>query len=266
MNIGDFEIQAITDGSGTEQAAEIISRFSDAEAWRGHPEEFGHDGRWTFPVGGFLIRGGGRLILVDAGVGPLDEGGYTGGGLPQSLRANGVEPAQVTDVLFTHLHFDHVGWASVEGRAAFPRATYRAHRADWERFVDGPDADERVRRVLLPVAERFELFEGDLDVVPGVVARWTPGHTPGSVVVVVASRGERAVLLGDTVHSVVQLAEDDWTVVWDDDPVAASLMRNTLADEAAERGDLVVAAHFPAQAFGRVVSSGGRRRFVRSTR
>lgn len=265
MNIGDFDIQAINDGSGTEQAAEIISRFSDAEAWRGHPEEFGHDGRWTFPVGGFLIRGGGRVILVDAGVGPIDEGGYVGGGLPASLRAHGVEPEAVTDVLFTHLHFDHVGWASVEGRATFPRATYRVHLADWERFVEGPDAVERVRDILLPVADRFELFEGDLTVVPGVVARWTPGHTPGSVVVAVTSGGERALLLGDTVHSVVQLAEDDWTVVWDDDPVAASLARNALADEAAERGDAVVAAHFPGQAFGTVVSSGGPRRFVPST-
>lgn len=263
MNIGDWEIHAVHDGTGTEQAGEIISRFSDPEAWRGHPEQFGRDGRWTFPVGGFLVRGGDRTILVDAGVGPIDEGGYAGGGLLASLRALGVEPGDVTDVLFTHLHFDHVGWASLDGEATFPRATYRAHRADWERFVDGGD-DDRTRRALLPVADRFELFDADLTLAPGVDVRWMPGHTPGTVVVTVASGAERAILLGDAVHAVVQLAERDWTVVWDADPHAASAVRNTLADEAAARGDVVVAAHFPGMAFGRVGVVEGQRRFVPS--
>jgi len=89
-----------------------------------------------------------------------------------------------------------------------------------------------------------------------------PGHTPGSTVFVVSSRSERALLLGDVVHSVVQLGEPDWTVVWDVDPQAASAVRNRIADEAVANGDLVVAAHFPEMRFGRVVVTEGNRRFV----
>ena len=50
----------------------------------------------------------------------------------------GVQPDDVTDVLFTHLHFDHVGWATQQGRVVFPNATYRCDERDWAHFV-GPD-------------------------------------------------------------------------------------------------------------------------------
>lgn len=79
---------------------------------------------------------------------------------------------------------------------------------------------------------------------------------------VVSSRGERALLLGDIAHSVVQLSERDWQVIWDLDPVAASAARNRIADEAADTGDVLVAAHFPGMRFGRVIKTGGQRRFV----
>ncbi|MGC5248205.1 MBL fold metallo-hydrolase [Gordonia sp. DT219] len=261
MRIGSISIEPLRDGSGTEQAGEIISRFSDPEAWRCHPDHFGDDGRWSFPVGGFLVRTGDRVVLVDAGVGPMDEDGYVGGALLDSLAEHGVTPPEVTDVVFTHLHFDHIGWTSVDGSPVFPNATYRCHEADWTYFVDGPTAAAPVRDKLLPIRERFIPFTGDHQIAPGLDARAAPGHTPGSTVFVASSGERRAILLGDVVHSAVQLSEPDWTVVWDVDPVAASQMRNALADEAAARGDLVVAAHFPEMRFGRVLIAEGRRQF-----
>ena len=101
----------------------------------------------------------------------------------------------------------------------------------------------------------------DATVAPGLDARHTPGHTPGSTVYVVSSRGERALLLGDVVHSVVELAERDWEAVFDVDPAAASAARNALADEVVDTGSLVVGAHFPGLRFGRVVTVSGDRTF-----
>jgi glyoxylase-like metal-dependent hydrolase (beta-lactamase superfamily II) len=172
-----------------------------------------------------------------------------------------VAPADVTDVLLTHLHFDHVGWTTRRGEVVFPNATYRVHAADWAHFVESPEAEPGAVRKLSPLASRLETFETDGALAPGLSARHTPGHTPGSTVYVVSDGGERGLLLGDVVHSVVELEERDWEAVFDVDPFAAAAVRNQLADEVADTADLVVGAHFPGLRFGRVVTVSGERRF-----
>ncbi len=95
----------------------------------------------------------------------------------RASRRVGVEPGDVTDVLFTHLHFDHIGWASTDGVPTFPNATYRCDRRDWDHFVGSDDvATARLR----PVEDRFEPWDGDASIAPGVDARLCAGHTPGS--------------------------------------------------------------------------------------
>ena len=147
---------------------------------------------------------------------------YAGGGFLDGLRAHGVAPADVTDVVFTHLHFDHVGWATRKGEVVFPNATYRVHADDWAHFVDAPEADAGAVRKL-----SGRCRPGWRRSPPTV--RSPPVSTPGTPpatrrarrVYVVSSGGERALLLGDAVHSVVELGERDWEAVLDVDPVAA---------------------------------------------
>lgn len=261
MRIGDIDIQPVLDGVAREPAAEVLTRPGVPDAWSCHAEHVEADGSLHFDLGGFLVRTGDRVVLVDAGVGTIDNGKYAGGGFLDSLRALGVEPQDVTDVLLTHLHFDHVGWTTKKGVVVFPNATYRVHAADWAHFVDAPDAEPGAVRKLSPLVGQLEPFTSDGPLAPGLDARHTPGHTPGSTVYVVSAGAERALLLGDVVHSVVELAERDWEAVFDVDPVAARAARNALADEVADGPDLVVGAHFPGLRFGRVVTTSGNRRF-----
>ncbi|MDQ4115579.1 MAG: MBL fold metallo-hydrolase [Actinomycetota bacterium] len=266
MRIGSIEILPVRDGTGRETATDVLTRpgMAPSEAWSCHADQLDDEGGLHLPLGGFLVRTGDRVVLVDVGVGAIDNGKYRGGGFPDALQALGVRPEEVTDVVFTHLHFDHVGWATRKGEVVFPEATYRVHADDWAHFVEAPDADPGAVRKLSPLASRLETFTGDGALAPGLSARHTPGHTPGSTVYVVSDPGapQRALLLGDAVHSVVELAERDWEAVWDVDPAAASAARNGIADEVADTDDLVVGAHFPDLAFGRVVTTSGRRRFV----
>ncbi|MBS2532930.1 MBL fold metallo-hydrolase [Catenulispora sp. NF23] len=262
MKVGDIEVSAIRDGVGVEIAAEILTRPGIGDPWACHAEHHEADGSIGLPLGGFLVRSGERTVLVDAGVGPFDDGRYRGGQLLDSLAEQGVAPADVTDVVFTHLHFDHIGWATVDDKPVFPRATYRAHRADWQHFVTGERADPGAVAKLTPLGDQLELFDGDFTLAPGVDALHLPGHTPGTTVYVVSSGGRRALLLGDVAHSVVQFSERDWQVIWDFDPAAASAVRNRIADEAAETGDLLVASHFPDMRFGRVIVGDRGRRFL----
>ena len=194
-----------------------------------------------------------------AGSAPWTGRPFQGGALLASLAAHGVQPADVTDVLFTHLHFDHVGWATQQGEIVFPNATYRCHEGDWAHFV-GPDAG--ATRKLSPLTERMAFWSGSGPLFPGLDVMVAPGHTPGSTIMVLSSGAERAMLLGDVVHCPVQLLDDEWAGISDVDPALAKRTRNGLARELEGSGVPVAGAHFEGMHFGRLLVAEGRRRWV----
>ena len=259
MKVGALAIEPIYDGDGRENGAEVLHHPNGSAAWSCHQDLLDASGNIHLTLGGFLVRTGGRVIVVDAGVGTVDNGKYRGGQFLESLSELGVAPADVTDVLFTHLHFDHVGWATRKGEIVFPNATYRVHRADWAHFVERPDADAGAVRKLSPLAGRLATFEDDTTLAPGLDTRHVPGHTPGSTMFVVSSEGERALLLGDVAHSPVELTDSRWEALFDLDPLAARNVRARLSDATTDTSDVIAAAHFP---FGRLVTDGDARRFA----
>lgn len=261
MKVGSITLDQVIDGKGIENGARILTRPGVHDPWECHPGVLDAHGRIEMPMGGFLVRTGDRIILVDTGAGDIAREDYYGGSLPASLARLGVQPGDITDVLLTHLHYDHVGWTTSKGQVVFPNATYRAHAADWEYFVTSPEAVPGAVRKLSPLADRLELFDDERTLAPGVDARPAPGHTPGSTVYVISSEGERALLLGDIAHSVVELAEPDWEAVYDVDKEAAKAVRNAIAEETLDTETYVVPAHFPKMAFGRVVTTPAGRRW-----
>ena len=112
MKVGEIEVLPVFDGFGYEVARDVLLRPGETDPWAGHEARLDPHGRLEFTLGGFLVRTGDRIVLVDAGAGTIDTGQYRGGQFLASLREHGVEPAEVTDVILTHLHFDHVGWAT----------------------------------------------------------------------------------------------------------------------------------------------------------
>ena len=159
----------------------------------------------------------------------------TGGAFLESLASHGVKPDAVTDVIFSHLHFDHIGWASRNGKPVFANATYRCDARDWEYFVDPPpelanqplDPDNPMaplvapgsgKAVLEPVESRLVTWDADGSLLPGLDVRLAAGHTPGSGVMVLSSGTARAVLLGDVAHCPVELLDDEWGGIGDVDP------------------------------------------------
>jgi len=256
FGVGGLRVTALADGFGLECAREVLSREGVEDPWAEHPAEVDEHGDLRLAVGGYLLRTGDRVVLIDAGVGTIDNGRYRGGAFLESLRREGLEPEDVTDVAFTHLHFDHVGWATQKGRVIFPRATHHVHEADWERFVTGPDAEPGSVRKLSPLSDLVATFSGDTPIAPGLDARPAVGHTPGSTVYVVSDAGEKAVVIGDVAHSVVELTEPGWSFAFDADPVAATLARQELVAEFLDTGALIAGAHFPDFRPGRLRSVG----------
>jgi glyoxylase-like metal-dependent hydrolase (beta-lactamase superfamily II) len=263
MELGRLRIDSVIDGTGR-FAPTASFRGTTDEQWAAHQDLLDEDGMIGFAMGGFLVRGldGGRTALIDAGLGHGTIMGITGGQLLDNLAALGVTPDEITDVLFTHLHIDHIGWASADGRPVFPRATYRAANADWDHFVVHHPGSESER--LAPAAEQFEMWDGGGPVLPGIDVLAAPGHTPGSTVMVISSGPARAMLLGDVVHCPVQLLDDEWGGLFDVDPALARRTRTALARELEGRDIPIAAAHFPGMQLGRLLltEEGGRRWFV----
>jgi glyoxylase-like metal-dependent hydrolase (beta-lactamase superfamily II) len=260
MEVGAFRVDPVLDGFGAFLPT-LAFRGTTEEEWEPHRDLLDEDGKLGFSMGGFLVRGGGRTTLVDLGLGPKSFLGIEGGRFVESLAALGVAPSDVTDVVFSHLHFDHIGWAAgEEGQVTFPNAVHRCHPADWEHFtVEHPG---REAELLAPLAGRIEMWSGDGRLIPGLDTLSAPGHTPGSTVLVVSSGTDRAMLLGDVVHCPVELVDDEWDGMADVDPELAKRTRVALNREIEGSDIPVAAAHFPGLQFGRLLAGQGRRRWV----
>ncbi|HWD06861.1 MAG TPA: MBL fold metallo-hydrolase [Amycolatopsis sp.] len=262
IEVGNFEIHALTDGRLRVPAPP--SPGPDA-GW--HPDVVADDATQV-PAGAFLIRGDGRTILVDAGLGPQPfreaefpeglrpEGGVASGSLPVSLAEAGCAPGDVDTLVLTHLHSDHVGWLAPQGKPYFPHTKVYYGVEDWAALVDPVGRHDWTRRGLETVRSNGLLCElrGDVELAPGITARHAPGHTPGHYVVDIAADERRVVLLGDVLHTPVQLRDSNVRFVSDADPSLASLTRQRWLREVAGTGTIVAPAHFPGPRFFRVTA------------
>lgn len=276
--IGELEVVPIFDGYSREKPSHMYRLRADAplrrgesdDDWREHADFLDDDGLLEHGLGGFLVRTGDHVVLIDTGVGPEQIGPYgpygrviKGGELPARLRDVGVDPSEITDVVLSHLHPDHYGWAVEDDASLFPNATFRCHALDWDHFVVRPGAAiSEWSRKLLALEARLETFDRDGPVVPGIDAQLAPGHTPGSTVIVLSSGTARGVLLGDVVHCPVELLEDEWASLGDVDPALAARAKVALARELEGTATPVAGPHFPGMRFGRLLPASGTRRWV----
>ena len=206
----------------------------------------------------FLLRADGQTTLVDTGLGP-----EASGRLMEELASAGVAPAEVDQVIFTHLHGDHTGWNldRATGEPLFPRARYLVPRGDWdEQTTKSQPAASFIRDVApLRVLDRMELVDDGFIVSPSLTAVHTPGHTPGHTSVAVTSGGEQALVLGDVFLTTVDVEEPDWSSTFDSDQDIARRTRHAILERLEGNGALVAAAHLRDPGFGRIVRVEGRR-------
>jgi glyoxylase-like metal-dependent hydrolase (beta-lactamase superfamily II) len=241
-------------------------------AWRPYLGDRAPDAIEESRVLAFVIRSRGRTILVDSGVGEWGVWRFGDGHLLDSLAALDVTPESVDIVLPTHLHLDHVGWntrPSPDGPVpTFPHARYLFQQRDWEYFTsadflsrDHP-LSQMIRNAVLPLEDTglMELIGSEAAITEDVTLLHTPGHTPGSVTVLVQSGGEAALLIGDVAHHAVQLTETDWTPLIDVDRSLSARSRKALVEQAVRLDAYVAGAHFAHAdpAFGRMIQIEGR--------
>lgn len=203
----------------------------------------------TMDVDALVVRLPNQLVLIDAGLGPRDHGVVAA-----SLALAGIRPDEVTDVLVTHGHTDHVdGLVTAGGAPAFPRAVVRMSAREWASMR----ADRWEAATAKAIAPQVRVFQPGVEVLPGITPFALYGHTPGHVGYEIVSDGQRLVDIGDVAHSsIISLAEPGWTIDFDADRAAGVRTRKAeLARLAADR-TLAFAPHFPFPGIGRVIRSG----------
>jgi glyoxylase-like metal-dependent hydrolase (beta-lactamase superfamily II) len=283
ITLGNVEVFKVVELQGRFGAPGTMVPDCDPEVWRENRE-------WLVPdfwdpdsdsvvaaVQTWVLRSEGRTVLVDTGVGNGRErpgaphfAGWDTDFLDRLARA-GVRPEDVDVVVNTHLHGDHVGWNTVEHDGAwvptFPNATYLIPAADHAFY--GPDGAARTagdnhRFVFADSVEpvlrsgRAVLWDGTHRIDGNLVLESAPGHTPGSSVLRLASGGDRAVFVGDLVHSPVQLLEPSCSSGLCQDPRRSAASRRRVLERAADERELVIPAHFAGSGVAEVHREGDR--------
>jgi len=268
FKLGDFEITVVSDGH-LMLPARLAAPDAPAAERAAALAAAGTSGDMAQPPTNVtLIKTGSDLILIDAGSGPNFM--PTAGKLSANLEAAGISADAVTKVVFTHGHPDHL-WGALddfEDSPRFPNATYLLGAAEWDYWISddaekGLPADRAsfvpaARRNIAGIETKAERFKAGQEIVPGIIAFDTPGHTQGHMSLELASGGETLVVLGDALtHPIISFAYPEWRPAADHVPELAVATRKKLLDKLATEKTRVIGYHLPFPGIGRVEKKDG---------
>ncbi|MEL6467275.1 MAG: MBL fold metallo-hydrolase [Pseudomonadota bacterium] len=242
--IGDISVTALSDGhfelplaafSPQPEATQTLPQYVGAHAW--------------------LVETGNRRMLVDTGSGDTLKGKYPDtGNLPQALAHAGILPDDITDIIITHMHADHIGGLMRGDMAQYPNAMLHLCEVEW-RYWAAPERAQLVAPAQRPLANligglmekmayRIAVHRPNGDIGSGVWLEAAPGHTPGHQIVHVSAGNQSLLLLGDVLISgPLQFAQPDIRYVLDDDADQAAQTRSALFDRIATDDIAFAATH-----------------------
>ncbi len=274
LRLGDLELLVVSDGVLRQDAGAVFG-LTPRVMWEPYVPEL--DGKHRLPMGlnCMVVRGEGKTVLVETGVGtkasrlPGAAGTEGSGALLRNLEREGIRPEDVDIVVNTHLHFDHAGGNTLisEGKPvpSFPRARYLIQKGEW-RVASSPN--ERTRATYLaenfePLedARQVELVEGKVEVIKGLRLVPAPGHTADHCIVELDSGGELALYVGELAQQPVMLERIAWISAFDVLPLVSLETKKRVIERALERRALIVSVHAPYPGLGRLRLEDSRRRW-----
>lgn len=199
-----------------------------------------------------------KIILVDNGAGNkhLDQLSYYNFfnlvDLEEELRKKGITPEQVTDVILTHLHFDHCGYSTRKDEKtgelypSFPNATHWVSRKQWENFLhpNPLEKDSYFMENMQAIADKglLRLIDTDTKLCPDIELRIFDGHTPGQLVPYITTSEQTFVFAGDVIPLVASVSPE-WISAYDTYPVTSYLEKIRMLEEAAREGQVLIYCH-----------------------
>lgn len=266
FKVGQISVIALSDGTVPLDAEKLFQQ-EPAKVKQLMDDAYLHNPVET-SINTYLIKTGGKLILIDSGSGELF-GPAHGGRLVSSLAAAGYHADQITDVLLTHIHNDHSGGLSINGQAVFPNAVIHVSQLDTDYWLDEKRMEQADPKALssnkssfvnaikvfkpYQLAGKIKTFKGDVELFPGVRSVAAPGHTPGHSLFVLEDSGDKLVFCGDLIHIAgIQFAQPELIDGFDVDKKAAADARIRIYKDAAEQGYLIAGDHISYPGVGRL--------------
>ena len=265
--IGDFQATVVSDGP--------LGLGAPDGAFKGQPKEeleklLGSSYLPTDTVvleqNVVVLNTGSKLVMFDSGMGLNKMFGATTGRLMRSLSEARINPRNIDAIVITHGHIDHIGGlADARGKPLFPTAQVYISKADFDFWTDEANLKNdqlkpfvaHARANLLPYRNRMTFIADGKEVVPGVQALATPGHTMGHMAFMITSGKQSLCLIGDVGHyQVLSIERPRLEFAYDMDAKAAVASRVKLLDMLSKDRIAMMAYHFPWPGYGYISKQG----------
>jgi len=260
--VGDIEVTVVTDGANRLPVTDaFVVNVKKEEVNAALVAAFMEPGVFVGPYNPIVINTGGKLALVDTGT---SEAAYVSskgatGQLMTNLAAAGIDAGAIDTVIISHYHGDHInGLLKADKSLAFPNAEILVPANEHQFYMDDgnmsratkgrvEDVFKNVRRVISgEVLKRLRTYAWNKDVIPGVLAVGTPGHTPGHTSHVVSSGSSKVYVQADVTHAPFLFARNPgWHAYYDQDPAIAEATRRKVYDMLSAEKMLVQGFHYP---------------------
>ncbi len=270
--VGDMTVTAINDGFAQRPLEGFIRNAELSAVQAAMGAAFLPTNTLSISFTTLVVQNGAQVTLLDTGNG--DSGAPTSGVWMRNFRAAGFTPEQVTRVVFSHFHGDHInGLRLKDGTLTFPNAELTVPAPEWAFWMDdarmgaAPEAMRgafaNVRRVFAPVAANVKQYQPGAEVAPGITSVAAFGHTPGHCVFMISSGTGKLMFMADTTnHPALFVKNPDWSAIFDMDADVARATRRRLLDMAAAEKTQVHFYHAPFPATGFIAKAGNSFDFV----
>lgn len=269
--VGSINVTVVSDGYATVPLVDDfvlnapVSIVQDALATVGMPTD-----TLTTTFSPVVVESAGQRILIDAGLGPdaAAQPGATAGQLVANMRAVGITPESIDEVIITHFHPDHVNGLLAHGEPVYPNAKIRVPRVEWDFWNNDQERAqatpgrmqslfENNHRIFDPLRQRVSTFEWEEEVIQGLIAIGAPGHSIGHTCFEIVSDGKKVFLQSDlTNHAVLFMPNPHWTASFDQNPEQTVATRIKIYDRLAAEGTPVQAFHHAFPGLSVIVKEG----------
>ena len=271
FKLGSFEATVVSDGPlPIGPATRTFRGPSEAELNRMFGEHFLPTDNVVLDQNCLVINTGDRLALFDTGMASVKRPNTQTGRLLASLKQAGIDPKDIDAVVLTHPHIDHSGgMVADDGSRNFPNAQVYLTQADFDFWMDdrrlGTPAEGSAltaRKNLPPYRDRIIFIKDGQEVLPGVTAMHTPGHTVGHTVFMISSGGKTICNIGDVAHHPVLFQHPRIEVAFDTDSKQGAESRVRLFDHLVAQRIPLVVFHMAWPGIGQLAKQGDGFRFV----